>query len=152
MAEAIDEGVGAETGGGVVPSDGAARLPGLWIICVSLGLLGMVHVALVFLAKPLGVAVFGVIALVCLASAVGLWVRSNGARIAVTAWLAMACCWLLMDCALHPFEAGKVVNAIPFGVGLAFITYLVFRRRCFTAPPAENPLTWTWGRAAEKSR
>jgi len=116
------------------------RLPGLWIICVLYGLAGMVNLSLLFLATSLGMAVFGGLAALCFVLAIGLWLRSNAARLAAMVVLALAC----GVAASHPLPAqSKVERALPAIVGLCVavpvLAYLWLRRRHFRAPAPHRP-------------
>lgn len=105
------------------------RLPGLWIICVVIGLCGMFWVSMLFLATLLGLVLFGAVALLHFAVAVGLWRRLNFVRIVLMVLLGIACILLAVGWATDPLD--NIVAAVPFSVSVAVIAYLWFRRRPF---------------------
>ncbi len=136
MAEETDIGGSAATS--VVAPEPAvrpARLPGLWVVCVLFGLAGVVWFANVFLATPLGMAAFGLLAAANVAVAAWLWTRSR------TAWL-ITLIFLLLKVA---FGAAASTADPVSGVGalclnLGIIAYLWFRRGHFGV--AERPPVW----------
>jgi hypothetical protein len=111
----------------------------LWIVCVLFGLAGMVNLTAVLLAKPLGIAWFGLLSLVCFAAALGLWRRLNVARIGVTALLASVCVLLLLAYVRDPLGEAALRTVPPLGVDLLIISYLWFRRRHFKVPAERRP-------------
>lgn len=120
------------------------RLPGLWIICVLFGTNGFGAVALAFLAQPLGIAVFGAMALVSFALALGLWVRSRIAWFAAFALVALAFLCpvtdvLRKDSTNHNAVEELIFDGILFGYLLLVGGYLWFRRRYFKVPAPQKP-------------
>jgi len=120
---------------------GPKRLPGLWVICVLLGLLGMLWASMVFFATLLGVAVCGGIALLHLGAAVGLWLRVNAVRLLVMGLLAISFIVSAIGWALDPED--NVLAVIPLVFTFAIIAYDAGRglgaaddgRRCPEAVP-----------------
>jgi len=112
------------------------RLPFLWIICVLLGLGGMLCVTLFVLAKPLGMLVFGALAAIHFAVAVGLWKRRRAALVGATVLLGISAALCLSILAANPHR--DVVYLIPLCLSLAMLAYLWLRRAHFRA--ADGPM------------
>jgi len=120
------------------------RLVGLWIICVLFGSNGFSAVAMALRAKPLGIAVFGAMALVSFALALGLWVRSRVAWFAACALIVLAFLCpvadvLRKDSTQHNAVEELILDGILFGYLLFLGGYLWFRRRYFKVPAPQKP-------------
>jgi hypothetical protein len=118
----------------------AGRLPGLWVVCVLLGLGGVFYLSLVFLATPLGVVVFGSFGAAHVAAALSLWKRSPWS------WRG-AVCLTALECGLWGFCAAlrpslSVAHAAsPLLVYGAILAYLLLREPRFgrtAAPPLRS--------------
>ncbi len=114
------------------------RLAGLWLICFLLGMGGMAFVQGALLGTPLGMVCFGATGVVCFGAAVGLWVRSNAARVVVMALLGFCSAASLVGFSLHPLE-GATWCVVPLGIALLMIVALRLRRRYFLVPPEQKP-------------
>ncbi len=108
------------------------RLSGLWIVCVLLGLLGMYLLALVLIATPLGMALFGAMGVAYLVAAVGLWRRHWWAWVLGLALVVVRLAFQSAQ-ALGDWPASAGMMAIPVAVSLAVLAYLWLRRRHFAA-------------------
>jgi len=124
---------------------GPKRLPGLWVICVLLGLLGMFWVSMMFFATPLGVAVFGAVALLHLGAAVGLWLRVNVVRLVVMGLLAVCVAVSAIGWAVDPED--NVAAAIPLVFAFAIIAHLWLRRAYFRGEGGRQPRLRSWSAA-----
>ncbi len=113
------------------------RLPLLWILCVLLGLGGFSLLTLAVLGTPLGMAVWGGLALLNFVLAVGLWRRSNAARIAVMWLCAIGICLQVVGYAVSGRWDGWQLIVVAFW--LAAIVYLFLRRDYFRPPDREKP-------------
>ena len=116
---------------------GPRRLIGLWAICVLIGLGGMLALSFAFLGKPLGVLVFGALALISFTFAVGLWLRSNVVRIVTMVLLVLGCIASAIPFARDPQEFAAL--AVPLCAGVSILAYLWLRRKCFKVPREEKP-------------
>ncbi len=124
---------------------GPKRLPGLWVICVLLGLLGMFWFSMVFFATPLGVAVYGAVALLHLGAAVGLWLRVNVVRLVVMGLLAVCVAVSAIGWALDPRD--NVAAAIPLVFAFGIMVHLWLRRAHFRAERERKPGLRSWSAA-----
>ncbi len=141
-AEAAEEGERPEATAPAAPK----RLPGLWVICVLLALLGMFWISMTFFATPLGVAVYGGIALLHMGAAVGLWLRVNAVRLTVMVLLVACAAVSAIGWALGAKD--NVAAAIPLVFSFGIMVYLWLRRAHFRTERDRKPGLWSWPGAA----
>ncbi|MCK4376470.1 MAG: hypothetical protein KAX19_14125 [Candidatus Brocadiae bacterium] len=134
---------GSDESDGRLDAGRPRRLPVLWLICVLFGLAGMFNLCLVLLARPLGMVVFGGLALLSFGVAVGLWLRWNPMRIAAVAVLALGSVLLLIGFSQDRLGEGAL-NIVPVGIYLLIITHLLFRRAHFKVPREQKPRLLSW--------
>jgi len=115
----------------------AKRLPGLWFTCVLFGLGGMFSLSWTLVATPLGIAIFGSLAALSVALGIGLWVRSNIARLAATGFLALSSVFSIL-LGVHERDA-LALGAFGLCITAAIAAYLLFRRRYFRAGRGGGP-------------
>ncbi len=122
------------------------RLPGLWALCVLYGVNGTLCFWLLFLARPVAKPICALVGLIFYAAAVGLWIRSNVARLSVI--VVTAVCFVLSTVlwalagfgALAGFEnevAGVVILRV--SIPLAIVAYLWCRGSHFQAAAPQKP-------------
>ena len=124
------------------------RLPGLWMLCVLLGSLGVLCLLMTFFAGPLqGKVISGSAALIVCGLALGLWIRFNVARVAAMGLLALWFVSIAIQWALAGSQGGAVRGAIiRISIALAFFVYLGLRGKYFVTTARQKPMPLgAWG-------
>ncbi len=118
-------------------AEAAPRMPGLWLVCVLLGLAGVFSASLAVMGTSTGRIVFGIAAAPNVIVAVGLWRRWSVAWYGALGLVAVkAVCWVV--------NYGAGLGGAPWAIGaialnVLIAAYLIVRRSAFLAGVGRRP-------------
>lgn len=129
---------------------GHKRLPRLWVVCVVSGIAGLGLGAYgVWLARmagrlPAAVLVWVVLAVPWLVGTVGLWMRSDAARVVMMLYFYFATMAMMGGCAATFVHPGIILLYLPLvAVCVACLKHLWNAREYFIVPPDQKPPIWS---------